>query len=656
MATGPNSKSTRKIEHTEAEILKGSPTQRPGDWQPVHCPNPSAHKHGDRNPSGSYNLATGFYRCFGCGLMGYAKDRNRPDWEARQTRAYSNGTKVYRDYSDGAKRFWQSSGSKADDPPKPYNHETLHSGVQGVYIVEGEKCADALVEHLDPRTEAVLTSKQGATSAEKTDWSPVLDAIERRCEIVFLPDCDLAGDSYIRTVAEILGLEKINVIRLGRENGYDIADWLDQGKTRDTLPEPTVEDRVLSTTEGKDYRGLFGHHEPEELRWLAEDMIPAGKLTLLFGRAKIGKSTMAMHIASMVSQQKQPFAERPLPSFRPVLGKPHRVLVYSSEDDWNDAIAVRLKLMNADMRNIAPLRSQYDPRLSFDWSAQQRGDNRPTDFEVLLHILREEPVSLLVIDPLIDIITGGNNNDAATIRRAIEERLLPIMSLGVTVVGVHHERKGARPDDLLLDRALGSQAWPAVARSVLYMQALPKRIALGVGTNPQPRGSADRKYNVTMRDLGTNSSLMGVVTVTDSNYAAVDGGYHYELPTLIPDGQSSSFISIAVHPKKIAEQTPNALVEVYNPLGKPPESAINRKARIDMNKDTLKVNAATKAVREAFEGNLVDEKGRIDAITLREHVKEVAQVGDRNAKEAIGEVTESVREGKTYFRLLKDEK
>lgn len=42
-------------------------------WQKVSCYG-VGHYHGDRNPSASINLSTGYYKCFGCGLEGDAVD------------------------------------------------------------------------------------------------------------------------------------------------------------------------------------------------------------------------------------------------------------------------------------------------------------------------------------------------------------------------------------------------------------------------------------------------------------------------------------------------------------------------------------------------------------------------------------------------------
>lgn len=40
-------------------------------WQKVSCYG-SGHRYGDRNPSASINLSTGYYQCFACGLKGDA--------------------------------------------------------------------------------------------------------------------------------------------------------------------------------------------------------------------------------------------------------------------------------------------------------------------------------------------------------------------------------------------------------------------------------------------------------------------------------------------------------------------------------------------------------------------------------------------------------
>jgi hypothetical protein len=39
-------------------------------WQKVSCINKVAHPRGDRNPSASVNLTSGYYKCFACDMSG----------------------------------------------------------------------------------------------------------------------------------------------------------------------------------------------------------------------------------------------------------------------------------------------------------------------------------------------------------------------------------------------------------------------------------------------------------------------------------------------------------------------------------------------------------------------------------------------------------
>ena len=218
-----------------------------------------------------------------CDLKGFAADRDRPDWQSRQTRTYSNGVRVIRDRDgNGGKKIWQEN-TRTKIQSKPYLHEAIHANTKQIYIVEGEKCAEALQPHLDHRSKAVITSIGGSNAPRKTDWSSVCEAIERDCEIVFIPDRDEPGEKYIQEVARLLRPEKINVIRLGgdRDDGYEIANWLEVENDIATLPEPVAEAVPITTPpRATGVSDLFDHHTPAVLNWLEKDMIPANKLTL----------------------------------------------------------------------------------------------------------------------------------------------------------------------------------------------------------------------------------------------------------------------------------------------------------------------------------------------------------------------------------------
>ena len=98
-----------------------------------------------------------------------------------------------------------------------------------IFIVEGEKCADCLLQ----MGLSAFTSQGGARAASKSDWSKLANT-ER---IIFIPDQDSAGVAYVKDVAGLIreagnssALEVLELPGLGK--GGDVADW-----AQEQLPE-----------------------------------------------------------------------------------------------------------------------------------------------------------------------------------------------------------------------------------------------------------------------------------------------------------------------------------------------------------------------------------------------------------------------------------
>jgi len=115
---------------------------------------------------------------------------------------------------------WRIAGMP---PPRPLYGLPGLAGARRVYIVEGEKAADAA------RSLGLIatTSAHGAKSASGTDWGPLAGL-----EVIFLPDNDDPGRQYVDVVAAILGgLEPpptVKVVELpDLPDGGDIVDWLE---------------------------------------------------------------------------------------------------------------------------------------------------------------------------------------------------------------------------------------------------------------------------------------------------------------------------------------------------------------------------------------------------------------------------------------------
>ena len=98
------------------------------------------------------------------------------------------------------------------------------TGLQRVYVVEGEKAADRLTALGFETT----TSSGGSAAVKKTDWSRLTAP-----EVVILPDADTPGRKYAGTVAEKLKeadpnrtVVVLELDGLPADSGDDIVEWI----------------------------------------------------------------------------------------------------------------------------------------------------------------------------------------------------------------------------------------------------------------------------------------------------------------------------------------------------------------------------------------------------------------------------------------------
>jgi putative DNA primase/helicase len=136
---------------------------------------------------------------------------------------------------DGGKTFRPihrtGGGWSLGDPPGllPLYRLADLDGARRVYVLEGERCADAAARIGLQST----TSAHGAKSASKTDWTPLAGR-----DVEILPDADSAGEGYAVDVATILTRldppAKVRVVRLpGLPEGGDIVDFAGARDGRD---------------------------------------------------------------------------------------------------------------------------------------------------------------------------------------------------------------------------------------------------------------------------------------------------------------------------------------------------------------------------------------------------------------------------------------
>jgi len=160
--------------------------------------------------------------------------------------------------------------------------------------------------------------------------------------------------------------------------------------------------------------------EPEPVRWLWEDFIAEGSLTLLSAYAKVGKSTvLAPLILSVVKGQ--PFLGREA-------GKAP-VLYLAVEEHPRD---VRLRLEKFGLTPEDPLHIHSGRLL-------------PEEFPRVAEYVRQEGNKLVVLDTLAGYWDLDDENDNAKVLRA-GSPWLDLARTAAAVLLVHHDRKSGGED------------------------------------------------------------------------------------------------------------------------------------------------------------------------------------------------------------------
>jgi putative DNA primase/helicase len=224
---------------------------------------------------------------------------------------------------------------------------------------------------------------------------------------------------------------------------------------------------------------------PQSVDWLWSGWVPQARLSLMIGHAGQGKSWLTLALAAAVSRGwPLPGDDRPR--------EPRGVLLIGAEDGLADTVRPRLDALDADVARIVAL----------EGVTTERGERGflLSDVGPLEELLAAGDFSLVVIDPLTAFAGGADSYKDAEVRGLLAPLAQLAERYGPAIVGVMHLRKGQA--DTALQRASGSIAWGAAARSVF-----------AVGTDPQAEdGTAERhvlpvKHNLCPAPEGVTFSL-----------------------------------------------------------------------------------------------------------------------------------------------------
>lgn len=242
------------------------------------------------------------------------------------------------------------------------------------------------------------------------------------------------------------------------ENGYEPEDvaWAEDERAAQKLQQDVAEaESEEDNTEGRRIvlRPASGM-KMTRVRWLhgqeSGGQIPLGGITLLAGREGIGKSTITYDIIAKVTTGKLRGE---------FYGTPKGVIIYATEDEWEPVILPRLTAAGADVNRV--FRADAEEDGAKDWISF------PRDLVRLAKQAKEHDVVLLVLDPIMSIIDGKlDTHKDREVRQALDPLSRFASAAGVAVLGLIHVNKSSGTDPL--NSVMGSRAFSAVARSVLY--------------------------------------------------------------------------------------------------------------------------------------------------------------------------------------------
>lgn len=185
---------------------------------------------------------------------------------------------------------------------------------QTVYVVEGEKDADALAA----RGQAATCNYEGAAKeGQRPKWRPEYGDQLKDADVVVVADRDQAGYAHARAIlADLTG--KATAVRVAQAAvdtpKADISDHLAAGHTLEQLQPVDLDATAAPSTDDpqhgdEDETTGFRYVDFIELftkprqppQWLAKPLIAAGRVTLFYSPGKVGKSLIAMEAAAAIA-------------------------------------------------------------------------------------------------------------------------------------------------------------------------------------------------------------------------------------------------------------------------------------------------------------------------------------------------------------------
>ena len=358
---------------------------------------------------------------------------------------------VYRHDTPSGKQYrpWDVRARAMRMPePRPLYNLPAIAAAEAVVLVEGEKCAEALMQ----LGIAATTAMGGAATAiDKTDWTPLAGKT-----VAVWPDHDEAGARYAAAVIQRLASIGATVRRVyvpqDKPAKWDAADAVAEGFDVEALLRASQPITVTATVPALDITRWRAAERftgcPQERRWLVEGVFPQAQAALIAAAGGVGKSFLLLALTREVAAFDGVWANAPTLFGGALAG--HGMAIYITAED--DAIEVHTRL-NAlgpipDRLYVLPLPDAGGAVPLFAPDPATRGPATTAAWMDLERQLKAMPsLCLVVLDPLqplcaLDLNVPENAQFVCSRLAALAA------STGASVIVSHHfaKREASTPE------------------------------------------------------------------------------------------------------------------------------------------------------------------------------------------------------------------
>ena len=326
-----------------------------------------------------------------------------------------------------------------DVDPVPYNLPMIMQALdEPVFVVEGEKCAGALI-----MAGFIATTNSGGAG----NWSDALSEYLQGRDVIILPDNDAPGMKHADKVAASLWgkAKRIKCVELpGLPPKGDVVDFLTKYSSSDLITvvqsasaineKPAVSGPDVERVLQADY---FPTMKPDELmlmppiEWVVDGLLTQYGFSVMYGDPASGKSFIALDMALSVSTGR-PWQEQAV--------RQCAVLYIAAEGSggFGKRISAWAKYAGVNLNDA----SMFLIRTAVKFREE---DDVAKLLRTIDKVAEDERVNfgLVIVDTVARALIGGDENSSTDMGLFVEACDIIRAHTGGAVMGVHHAGKDA---------------------------------------------------------------------------------------------------------------------------------------------------------------------------------------------------------------------